>query len=120
MTTQAIKQNKVTSAFNAKQFISFALNKIAENVGEMLLTLITTSITISAVVIVAPAAAQEMSGFIIGLFLLLQLRRIVQDFDESWTHDEIAEQLSFMDSKLDNIERMVRDETILTADDDPS
>ena len=118
--TATMKQNKFKKLFslNYKQIIKFSLGKLTENLGEVAMTAVTAAITISAVSIVAPLAAEEYSGYIVLVFLLIQLRRLVQDFDESWTNDEIAELLTKMDQELMGVYRMVRDETILTAADE--
>jgi len=115
-----VQKLRALKAANVKPIIGWALNKLTENLGEMAMTIVAATFTISYIAIVAPLAAQIYTGYIVAIFLLLQLHRLVQDFDEGWNAHEIGELLMKMDEEIKGIYRMVRDETILTADADDS
>jgi len=102
---------KKVKPVNWKHFTETALQKISENIQDMIVTVATLGMLLAYLFLTQPLAAIEYSGYIISLFIGFMFLRIVQDFDESWTQDEIGDRIADIDNKLDDITRMVRNET---------
>lgn len=83
-----------------KQFTSFALTKISENVLDMVVNIATVGMLLSYLLLTQPVAAYEYGGFIVAIFICLLFLRLVQDFDDSYTNDELAERIMELEEKI--------------------
>lgn len=112
MTTNVKRINTIKTATNWKHFTSTAMQKIGENIMDMVLTVATCGMLIAYLGATQPLGAIEYSGYIIGIYLLILLRRIVHDFDDSWTIEEVGDRVTTIESKLEDVARMVKEDTI--------
>jgi hypothetical protein len=112
VTTTTAKTLTAIKSTNWKAFIATTLQKFSENILDMVITIAACSMCLAYLLITQPIAAVEYGGFVIGIFLMFLLRRIVQDFDEAWTSDEIGDRVASLENKLSDIARMIRDDII--------
>jgi len=113
MTTTITKQISTPKQIKTdwKKFTRFTITKIAENVYDMILTIVTLGMTLSYLFLTVPEMAVEYSGYIIVAFVLILVRRIVQDFDENYTLDEIGKQNEIIIEYLQDLHRIQRAES---------
>lgn len=89
-----------TSKINIKDFISTALIKFSESIGDMVVTVAVTGVTLMWMSItVHPVLVDIVSGYYITAMLLQVLIRIVHRFDDSYTVQELAEQILRMEEE---------------------
>lgn len=112
MTTNVKRISTMKSATNWKHFTSTAMQKISENIMDMVLTVAACGMLIAYLNVTQPIAAIEYSGYIIAVHVLILLRRLVHDFDDSWTIEEVGDRVSTIESKLEDVARMVKEDTI--------
>lgn len=112
MTTTTKVLAPARTAPNWKSFFAVALQKISENILDMVITIAALSILLAYLLLTQPLAAVEYGGYIMAIYLMILFRRIVQDFDESWTPDEIGDRVAGLENKLDDVARMVREDIV--------
>jgi membrane protein implicated in regulation of membrane protease activity len=80
-----------------KQLLPFSVNKIGETIADLLITLLFTGIAIAVPATLQtqniPLTYGECTVYIVSIFLLIIVRRVVQDFDDQFTIDELADQV---------------------------
>jgi len=109
--TKTISTNKPAPR-NWQAILTFSFEKLSENILDMIVTIASVSITLAVSWQIAPEATSMYSGFIIAVYLLILFRRIVQDFDESYTLDELGEKLKLMQDMLEQVRRIQLNEYI--------
>jgi len=67
--------------------------------------------------ITVPDAAIAYGGYIIAVYMLILFRRIVHDFDESYTIDELGARIDLLLRIQQELYRRVRDESQLDDSD---
>lgn len=98
---------------NWKEIAKFALTKFAENIYDMLMTLVSLGLVLAYCFITVPEITIQYAGYIVIFYVLLFMRRVVQDFDESYTNDEIGQSVDLiLDIVKETHARMVREGTL--------
>lgn len=110
--TKTIVTNKPAVVRNWQSILTFAFEKLSENILDMVVTVASVSITLAVSWQIAPEATSMYSGFIIAVYLLILFRRIVQDFDESYTLDELGERVDLLIDITKATHRIQRNEYI--------
>jgi len=95
---------------NWQAFTAFVLEKIGENVLDMVITIASLGILLAYLLISVPEMAIAYGGYITLIYLLVLILRIVHDFDESYTLDELGKRLDLMLEYQRAIHDRVRDE----------
>ena len=95
---------------NWQMFIALFLEKIGENIGEMVVTIAALGMLLAYLFITVTDVAVEYSGYIIAVYMIILFRRIVHDFDESYTNDELGKRLDLILDFQKEIYRRQRDE----------
>ena len=103
------RSNKKTDIkFNAGEFSALIVKKLSESIGDMVITVAITGITLAYMwQIIHPVYASTIPGFYLaGMFIQLFIR-IVHRFDEEYTTNEVGHQLMRLEDeinrRLDNI-----------------
>lgn len=111
--------NKLTVAKGRdfKGLTVFAFNKLGENLIEISVTMIVAALTIAYLNLQGLLPSFNVAIYIALIFLGVQLRRLVQDFDDSISNDEIAERVDLMFDMVKQIYRRQRNESTLEDDD---
>lgn len=107
----------VTKGRDFKGLTIFAFNKLGENLIEICVTMIVASLTIAYLNLQGALPSINEVIYIALIFLGVQLRRLVQDFDDSISNDEIAERVDLMFDMVKQIYRRQRNESTLEDDD---
>jgi len=102
---------------NWQMFIAFILEKIGENIRDMVVTIAALGMLLAYLFITEPDVAVEYSGYIIAVYMIILFRRIVHDFDESYTNDELGKRLDLILDFQKEIYRRQRDESQLDDND---
>jgi len=77
-----------------KDFVATTLDKFADSVGDMIVTVAVTGLTLAYMAAVIPSYVVDLiSGYYITAMLLQVLIRVVHRFDDSYTTDELARQV---------------------------
>lgn len=116
MTTTTNKLT-VTKGRDFKGLTIFAFNKLGENLIEISVTMIVAALTIAYLNLQGLLPSFNVAIYIALIFLGVQLRRLVQDFDDSISNDEIAERVDLMFDMVKQIYRRQRNESTLEDDD---
>lgn len=116
MATQAKQLTAAKSKTDWNQFAKFTLTKLTENVYDMVITIVVLALLLSYLLLTQPEAAVAYGGYIIVLYVLILVRRVVQDFDEHYTLDEIGKQNEIITEYLRDLHRMQRAETNVNDD----
>lgn len=95
---------------NWQMFTAFILEKIGENIRDMVVTIAALGMLLAYLFITTPEVAVEYSGYIIAVYMIILFRRIVHDFDESYTNDELGKRLDLILDFQKEIYRRQRDE----------
>lgn len=111
-TVTSIRTARPKNKIDWSQFAKFTITKLAENIYDMVITIVVLGLLLSALLITQPEMAVEYGGYIIILYVLLLARRIVQDFDDNWTIDEIGERLIELDQRIAELDRLIRADTM--------
>lgn len=93
-----------------QMFTAFILEKIGENIRDMVVTIAALGMLLAYLFITTPEVAVEYSGYIIAVYMIILFRRIVHDFDESYTNDELGKRLDLILDFQKEIYRRQRDE----------
>jgi hypothetical protein len=102
---------------NWKMFTAFILEKIGENIQDMVITIAALGMLLAYLFITVPDVTVEYSGYIIAVYLIILFRRIVHDFDESYTLDELGDRIDLILRIQQELYRRVREEGSLTDSD---
>lgn len=113
MTT--IKLATPKSKTNWINFAEIAAAKIGENIIDMVITIAACGMLLAYLFMTQPLAAYEYSGYIIAVHVLILLLRLVHDFDDSWTIEEVGDRVVVLDNKLDELTRRINND-IFTVD----
>lgn len=113
MTTTA-KALPIKDKTNWKIFWSTFFAKVGENVLDMVVTVSTVGILLAYLLTTQPLAFFEYGGFIIWIYFCLLALRIVQDFDESYTNDELGKQLEDIKDIVKEIHIIERHESTMS------
>ena len=117
MTTLAQKLTHATKRqINWKEISKFSLIKFTENTYDMIVTIVILALLLSYLLITQPQAAIQYSGYIIIFYVLMLTRRVVQDFDDAYTNDEIGERIDLVLDVVKEMHRMLRNENISEDD----
>jgi len=119
MTTIAKKIQSTPQAprRNWQMFIAFILEKITENIQDLIVTIAALGMLLAYLFITVPDAAIAYGGYIIAVYMLILFRRIVHDFDESYTIDELGARIDLLLRIQQELYRRVRDESQLDDSD---
>jgi hypothetical protein len=102
---------------NWREFWSAFFGKVAENIMDMIVTVATVGVTLAYLATTQPLAFFEYAGFIIWIFFCLLALRIVHDFDDSYTNDELGQRLeTILDITKDLYRATSNDNAHLTDD----
>lgn len=93
-----------------QMFTAFILEKIGENIRDMVVTIAALGMLLAYLFITTPEVAVEYSGYIIAVYMIILFRRIVHDFDASYTNDELGKRLDLILDFQKEIYRRQRDE----------
>jgi hypothetical protein len=101
-----------------KEFLPFSVRKIGENLLDLVITMTTVGITIAWIATMQDIAVTtgEMIVYIITIFLLIVVRRVIHDFDDSYTTDEIGDNIAEISERLGEIHRIMKSESMLSED----
>jgi hypothetical protein len=102
---------------NWKAILVFTFAKLGENINDMIVTIAAVSMLLAYLLITNPVAAINYGGYIIAVYMLILFRRIVQDFDDSYTNDEIGQRVDLMLDILKEVYRRQRAEGTLSDSD---
>ena len=100
-----------------KMFLVFIIEKIGENVLDMVVTVLTLGIMLAYLLITVPEIAVAYSGYIIAIYMLILLIRIVHDFDDDYTNQELGARLDLILDFQKEMWRRQRDESELSDTD---
>jgi len=92
---------------------TFAANftaKASENILDMVITIATVGMLLAYISATQPLAAVEYGGYIIAVYLLILFLRIVQDFDESYTNDELGTRLDLLVEMTNRVYQQMDDD----------
>ena len=70
--------------------IAGILEIIGENILDMVVTIASLGMLLAYLFVTVPEVTIEYAGYIIWIYLIIMLLRIVHDFDESYTTDEVG------------------------------
>ena len=98
-------------------FLVFIIEKIGENVLDMVVTVLTLGIMLAYLLITVPEIAVAYSGYIIAIYMLILLIRIVHDFDDDYTNQELGARLDLILDFQKEMWRRQRDESELSDTD---
>lgn len=115
--TKKITTTPTAPRRNWQMFIAFILEKIGENIRDMVVTIAALGMLLAYLFITVPDVAIEYSGYIIAVYMIILFRRIVHDFDESYTNDELGKRLDLILDFQKEIYRRQRDESQLEDSD---
>jgi hypothetical protein len=95
--------------FNAREFVSFALAKISDSIGDMIISVAVLGLLLFYIVVELPMfISTSIPGLIVLGFMVQLLIRIVHRFDDHYTVDELALRMIEMEhdlkEQLDRIE----------------
>jgi len=112
MTTTTTTNSKTSKTkkfkFNMREFIATVLQKFSDIIGEMIVTVAVTGITIAFMYqIVHPVYAATVPGLYIAGMVVQLFIRIVHRFDEHYTVDELGAEIEQIREQLNRIERNV-------------
>jgi hypothetical protein len=100
MTTTTL-ENKTVSKINFKLFFSDQSRKIADSIGDMIVTVAITGITLTYIFQIIPAVyASTIPGLYLFGMLVQLFIRIVHRFDDSYTNDELADRILEVENKI--------------------
>jgi len=99
-----------------KIFLPFSVQKIGENLLEVVITVSIVGLTLAYIGITQPLLASLVGGHIIFIFMLILLLRVVQDFDDHMTVDELAERLEITEERIEEIHRIEKNNVIGNED----
>lgn len=93
---------------NLKEFFSEQSKEVADSIGDMIITVAITGITLTYMFNIIPAVyANTIPGLYLGGMLVQLFIRIVHRYDDSYTNDELGERLieleNSLNEKLDKI-----------------
>jgi hypothetical protein len=88
-----------------KEFLQFSVRKIGENAQDAFITFIFMTMTIAVIITLqnVPITMGEMTAYILTIFVLIILQRVIQDFDDSYTTDELADEISSINKSTQDI-----------------
>ena len=121
MTTTYTPDKKVTLVEikkALKEFLPFSVKKIGENLFDFFITLFFASIAIAWIATMQDieVTTGEMIVYIITIFVLIVVRRVIHDFDDSYTTDEIGDNIAELNERITEIHRIVKSESMLSED----
>jgi hypothetical protein len=92
--TKANINSKPIAKFNLREFIATVAEKISDSLGDVIVTVAVTGVTTAYMFNIIPAVyANTIPGlYILGMLVQLFIR-IVHRFDDSYTVDELAQQV---------------------------
>jgi len=102
---------------NWKAFLVFVFEKLGENINDMIVTVAALAMLLAYLLLTVPEMAIANSGYIIAGYMLILFLRIVHDFDDSYTNDELGTRLDLILDFQREIYRRQRDETSVPASD---
>lgn len=100
-----------------KMFIVFITEKIGENILDMIVTVATLGILLAYLLITVPEIAVDYSGYIIAVYMLILMIRIVHDFDDDYTNQELGARLDLILDFQKEMWRRQRDDSELSDTD---
>jgi len=113
-TTKEVKPAEAKAKANAKawqrvrDFIATAAYHIQDSIGDLLVTITITALTLVIMTAyVHPALVQIVGGFYISGMVVVLVIRIVHRFDSSYTTDEIALRIDLLEEKVNEINAKV-------------
>jgi hypothetical protein len=101
-----------------KKLLPFSVNKIGETLFDLFVTAIVLGITIAWLATLQNQIVTfgEMTIYIITGFVLINILRVVQDFDDHTTVDELAERQQETEALLKEVHRIVKAESTTITD----
>lgn len=114
--TQDKKVTKVEIKTALKELLPFSVQKIGENLFDAVITVAFAGLTLAYVGMTQPIIANLVGGHIIIIFVLILLRRVVQDFDDVFTVEELSDRLIATEERIEAMYRMMRAETNMSDD----
>lgn len=114
----ATANKKIKIAFNTSDFIATAFAKVSESVGDMVVTVAVTGITMAVMHNITPAVyANTLPGLYIAAMIVQLFIRIVHRFDENYTTDELAERVIELEQTIkenfNNLEMKIDDMSVM-------
>ena len=100
-----------------KMYLVFLTEKIGENILDMIVTVATLGILLAYLLITVPEIAVDYSGYIIAVYMLILMIRIVHDFDDDYTNQELGTRLDLILDFQKEMWRRQRDESQLNDTD---
>lgn len=86
---------------NFKEFFSNAIEKFADSIGDMIVTVAVTGMTMAYMsIIIHPVYADTIPGLYLAAMITQLFIRIVHRFDESYTTDEVGKQLVNFEDRM--------------------
>jgi hypothetical protein len=119
MTTTTI-DNKLSAKPNFKLFFSNQIKNVGDSIGDMIVAVAITGITITYMMQIIPAVyASTIPGLYLFGMLVQLFIRIVHRFDDSYTNDELAERILEVENKIaevhEDLKVTIKDEPGLIA-----
>lgn len=101
-----------------KQLLPFSVTKIGETIFDTLVTLLFAGIAIAVPATLQaqriPVTYGECMVYIVSIFVLIIIRRVVQDFDESFTVDELADEVNTLKHIASETYRIVKNDSSIS------
>lgn len=101
---------KSKTKFDLKDFAARAALKVSDSIGDMIVTVAVTGITMAYMSSIIPAVyAGTIPGLYLAAMIVQLFIRIVHRFDESYTTDELAERvIEFEQSTNERLNSIIR------------
>jgi hypothetical protein len=98
--------------FDVKDFTQKAFGKISDSIGDMIVTVAITGITLAYMFsIIHPVYASTIPGMYLAAMIVQLFIRIVHRFDESYTTDELAERvIEFEQATNERLDTIIRNQ----------
>lgn len=94
-------KNELKEKFNAREFISFVLEKAADSITDTVVTVMVLAFMLYFTNQLLPAhVSGPFTGLLITGMLIQLLIRIVHRFDDGYTVDELAERMLEMEHSI--------------------
>ena len=113
MTTTTNKLTVTKGRFDLKRVLSEFASKAIENIFDTGLTIVTLALLLWYLMLTVPDITPAYSGYIVAFYALILVRRLVQDFDDAYTLDELGEQLAIINNNIMQIQHTIEHEDVV-------
>ena len=98
-----------------KMLLPFSVTKIGESLVEAVITVVAAALTLTWIGTMQPiqVTQSEMTAYIITIFLIIILLRVVHDWDDHYQTNEIGEELATLKEIVNETRLIVKHESTI-------